>query len=162
MLPKIQTECSQGILPIDCPPACLPPPNPSPPFSQPRMFTAQIVFKFLRVWHAHLWCTVTASLSDCMLLYLLEQTVFEVIRSKMPVPCDGTNVGNFVQSGQGALSALNPNATASTVMYGTSASSLTSMASGTSEVSFFFFLLTMLLLTCHADSNACTHKNSER
>ncbi len=48
----------------------------------------------------------------------------------------------FMQSGQGALSALNPNATASTVMYGTSASSLTSMASGSSEVSFFY--LTML------------------
>lgn len=45
-----------------------------------------------------------------------------------------------MQSGQGALSALNPNATASTVMYGTSASSLTSKVSGTSEVSFFLLI----------------------
>ena len=64
-----QTEFSQGILPIDCLPACLPPPPPPPPpFSQPRRSDAQIVFKFLRVWHAHLWCTMTASLSGCMLL----------------------------------------------------------------------------------------------
>ncbi|DBA94256.1 TPA: hypothetical protein ACH3X1_001874 [Trebouxia sp. C0004] len=52
----------------------------------------------------------------------------------------GTNSLNIMwatgqyQSGQGALTALNPNTTASTVMYGTSASSLTSMASGSSEI----------------------------
>lgn len=74
---------------------CLPP-------TQASWSDAQIVFKFLCVWHTHVDCCCC-----------------------------------FMQSGQGALSALNPNTTASTVMYGTSASSLTSMASGTSQVSFF-------------------------
>ena len=39
-----------------------------------------------------------------------------------------------MQTGQGVLTALNPNSTASMVKYGTSASSLTSTMTGTSEV----------------------------
>ena len=41
---------------------------------------------------------------------------------------------SHMQTGQGVLTALNPNSTASMVKYGTSASSLTSTMTGTSEV----------------------------
>ena len=46
-------------------------------------------------------------------------------------PC---NMWPVLQTGQGALQALSPDAVASVVKYGTSASSLTSTATGSAEV----------------------------